>query len=97
MIRLTPHPLSEKMNWSVADYLIALSTMGKRCTGMQPKVEERLHELFPPGATEMISEPCVIVDSEDIVLFWFLPGLLTSVRQVGLPFGPIALDSQTHI
>ena len=64
---------------------------------MQPKVEDRLHVLFPPVATEMISEPCLIVDSEDIVLFWFLPGLLASIRQVGLHFAPKALNIQTFI
>ena len=82
-------PSLENMSWSVADYVKVLSTMGKRFTGLQPKVEDRLHKLFPPRPTEMVSEPCVIVDSEDTILFWFLPGLLASLRQVSLQLGSV--------
>jgi hypothetical protein len=74
------------MSWSVRQYVNTISDIGKRCTGMQPEVEDRLHELFPPNEMEAIAAPCLVVDSEDIVLFWFLPGLLASERQVRLQF-----------
>lgn len=71
------------MKWSVVDYMEALVTKGTRCSGMNEEVERRLRRLFPPGTTEMIAEPCVVVDSKGIILLWFLPGLLHRKRQVG--------------
>jgi len=70
--------LSEKMSWSVRDYLTSLSEMGKRCTGMQTEVESRLRQLFPPNAPESIARPCLIVDSEDVVFAQFV-----DTRQTG--------------
>jgi len=72
-----------EMKWSVVQYLGALKRMGKRCTGMQEHVEGELLDLFPPETTETIVEPCVVVDSEGIILLWFLPGLLHPKRKVG--------------
>jgi hypothetical protein len=71
------------MEWAVEDYVEALSGIGPRCSGKQTEIESRLRCLFPPGATETIIEPCVVVDSKGIVLLWFLPGLLHPRRQVG--------------
>ena len=72
----------EQMSWSVVRYLGELKKMGKRCTGIQEHVEGRLLELFPPGPTETVAEPCVVVDSEGVILLWFLPGLLNQKRKV---------------
>jgi len=51
---------------------------------MQENIEERLRLLFPPSATETIAEPCLVTDSEGIILVWFLPGLLGYRKQVNL-------------
>lgn len=50
---------------------------------MQREVEKRMRQLYPPNENEEISHPCLVVDSEENVLVWFLPGLLSSKRQVG--------------
>jgi hypothetical protein len=71
------------MTWSVVDYMEALVTMGTCCLEMNEQVERRLYQLFPPGTMEMIAQPCVVVDSEGMILLWFLPGLLHRKRQVG--------------
>lgn len=76
-------PFSGKMSWSVSAYLNVLSAIGTRCTGMQEDVEEHLLKRFPPQEMETMAAPCLVVDSEDIVLMWFLPNLLVSERQVG--------------
>jgi hypothetical protein len=68
--------------WTVHQYMVELTRLGKRCTGMQDRVEGELNDLFPPAATVAIAEPCVIVDSDGIILLWFLPGLLNKKRQV---------------
>jgi hypothetical protein len=73
---------SEQMGWSVVKYVEILSRMGTRCTGVQDHIEEELRRLFPPAATETIAEPCLVVDSEGMILLWFLPGLVKSERQV---------------
>jgi hypothetical protein len=39
-------------------------------------------EDFFLAATETIAEPCLVVDSEGMILLWFLPGLVKSERQV---------------
>jgi len=81
------------MKWSVVNYVEALSTMRTRCTGMQSHIENRLQDLFPLERSESIAEPCVVVDSEGIILFWFLPGLLNLLlnwkRQVRKKIGEI--------
>ena len=71
-----------QLKWSVIDYVEALSAMGTRCTGTQEHVEGRLRELFPPAEAEIMTSPTVIVDSEGIILVWFLPGLMSMNRQV---------------
>jgi len=70
------------MVWSVWQYANALTEAGKCCMGMQPEVEQELSHLFPPNKMETISKPCVVVDSEGIVLLWFLLGLLNCTCQV---------------
>jgi hypothetical protein len=75
---------SGQMSWLAADYAEALSNSGKRCTGMQENIEERLRRLFPPAATETIAEPCLVTDAEGNILLWFLPGLLGKEKQVNL-------------
>ena len=70
------------MVWSVWQYANVLTEVGKHCMGMQPEVEQHLSQLFLLNKMETISKPCVVVDLEEIVLLWFLPGLLKRIRQV---------------
>jgi len=72
----------EKMSWSVVDYVAELNRRSKRCTGRNETLERDLLRLFPPCTTELVSVPCVVVDSEGIILLWYLPGLLCGQRQV---------------
>ena len=71
------------MSWSVVEYVEALRGMGTRCTGTQDHIENPLRERFPPAVPQHIVGPCVMVDSEGIILLWFLPGLMSLKRQVG--------------
>jgi len=73
---------TEQTAWSVVQYLVELKRLGKCCTGMQEHVEGELLQLFLSGAIQTISEPCVVLDSEGIILLWFLPGLLGRKRKV---------------
>jgi len=72
----------ENTTWTIHQYMAELTRLGKHCTGMQDWVEQELYDLFPPAATVAIAEPCVIVDSDGIILLWFLSGLLNKKRQV---------------
>ena len=47
--------------------------------------EKTLRRDYPlPDRVTTISTPCIIVDVQGIVLAWYLPGILTSSRQVSL-------------
>jgi hypothetical protein len=70
------------MNWSIVDYLAELGRRNKRCRGMNEQLERAMLRLFPPPESELISEPCVVVDSEGRILLWYLPSLLGLKRQV---------------
>jgi len=70
---------SEQTQWSVIDYIEDL----QRHAG--PLNEERRSKQFPPcGLGELEAEACVVVDVNGIILFWYLPGLLSPKRQVGI-------------
>jgi hypothetical protein len=81
------------MSWSVREYVKELRRRGARCNGRQPGVEDDLRRLFPAGEMEVIVEPCMIVDSEGIILLWYLPGLMNSRRQVRIDLS----DSLEHL
>jgi len=72
----------EKMSWSVVDYVVELNRRSKRCIRQNETLEQDLLRLFPLCTTELVSVPCVVVDSEGIILLWYLPGLLCGQRQV---------------
>jgi hypothetical protein len=63
------------MNWSVEEYLEGLKKGGKG-------LEETLLQNFPPGETELITVPAVILDRNGKILLWYLPRLLGRERQV---------------
>jgi len=70
------------MNWSIVDYLAELGRRNRRCRGTNEQLERELLRLFPPPESELISEPCVVVDSKGRILLWYLPGLMGLKRQV---------------
>jgi hypothetical protein len=41
------------------------------------------------------SSPCIVVDMQGIILTWYLPGILTDSRQVGLFALPITAKNLT--
>jgi hypothetical protein len=49
--------------------------------------ETRLKRHYPPqsdlaAAGVTISRPCIIVDMDNVILGWYLPGILSDSRQV---------------
>ncbi|EAU91385.2 hypothetical protein CC1G_07420 [Coprinopsis cinerea okayama7 len=52
-----------------------------------PDVERQLLEQFFPqgksrdGRSALVAEACIVVDSEGIILLWYLPGSLQEARQ----------------
>ena len=52
--------------------------------------EASLKQQFVPLDGVTISTPCVIIDSQGIIMAWYLPKILSDARQVGLlPFNRI--------
>ena len=70
------------MNWSIVDYMAELDRRSKRCRGRNEQLEREMLRLFPPLESELVSAPCVVVDSEGRVILWYLPGLLGRKCQV---------------
>src|ERR1700689_5139763 len=70
------------MNWSIVDYMAELDRRSKRCRGRNEQLERETLRLFPPSESELVSAPCVVVDSEGRVILWYLPGLLGRKCQV---------------
>ena len=63
------------MNWSINDYIDILKIGGQ-------EAEEKLLRMFPPGETELINSPCVIVDKNGKILLWYLPQVISPKRRV---------------
>lgn len=75
-------PFAVYTSWSVLDYCKSLS---KRCTGMNDEAEAALLASFPPifpTLTICPPDPMTVVDSNGIILLWYLPGALSNQRQV---------------
>ena len=52
-----------------------------------------LRKQYPPVEdTAVKTRPCIIVDLHGVILAWYLPGILSNSRQVGLLF----IGSQQH-
>jgi hypothetical protein len=73
---------TEVMGWSVVDYMAELGRRSKRCGGRDEELEREMLRLFPPPESELVAEPCVVVDSEGRILLWYLPGLMELKQQV---------------
>jgi hypothetical protein len=73
-----------KLPWKASDYANALPP---RPNGFAGPVEEKLEELFPPLFSKpfpLVSKPSCLVDSDGIILAWYLPDGLTCSRQASL-------------
>jgi hypothetical protein len=47
---------------------------------------DQKRKIFPNPKFGKFSEPLTVVDSKGRIVLWYLPGLLSSEQQVGLPF-----------
>jgi len=78
--------LAETVGWDITCYANKLPKKPcKSGTKASKEKEESLKEQYPPvlkGVTA--STPCIIVDMQGIILAWYLPGVLSKSRQVGL-------------
>jgi len=74
-----------EVGWDVTHYVEKLlkkpSKSGMKALDLK---ESLLRKQYPPLNGEMASTLCIIVDTQGIILSWYLPGILTSSRQVGL-------------
>jgi hypothetical protein len=69
--------------WSMPNYSRAL---GKMYAGRDDAKEEALDALFPPrhefsSPLNHFDSPCTIIDSEDNVLAWYLPDVISRDEQ----------------
>ena len=68
------------MPWDVRHYRDNISTKNE---GMNEEFEESLKRRYPPiNGYGKITEPCVVIDNEGIILVWYIPNILTVERQV---------------
>lgn len=72
--------------WSIREYSSRLTA----CQNVRSaKLEADLMKDFPPltpGALQLIKTPCIVVDSEDNIVLWYLPEALTIRRHVSKHF-----------
>ena len=59
-------------------------------SGAMARLEESLRRQYPPegnlAAGIVNSKPCIIVDMHNVILAWYLPGILSKSRQVNLSY-----------
>ena len=65
------------MEWDITRYADRLPKAGK-------VNEDSLRRRYPPLNGITASKPCIVVDMQGIILTWYLPGILSNSRQVGL-------------
>ena len=77
-----------RLDWDAEDLRASLS---KRQNGMNMVKEDELLEIFPPydppeqiksNSMSLLRGPAVAVDSSGRLLYWHLPGIFSSRRQV---------------
>jgi hypothetical protein len=85
-MRLNPANLSaESVGWDATRYADMLPKIPlKSGTKASDEKETSLRQRYPPLNKITASMPCIIVDMQGIILTWYLPGILTDVRQVSL-------------
>lgn len=73
------------MGWDVTRYAERLPKKPLRPgTKASNEKEASLKRRYPPLNRVTASMPCIIVDMQGIIMAWYLPGILTDYRQVGL-------------
>jgi len=79
------HLLAEMEKWDAMHYAERLPKKPSRSgTKALDEREASLRWHYPPPNDVMASTPCIIVDMQGIILTWYLSGILTDSRQVGL-------------
>jgi hypothetical protein len=73
------------MEWDVTRYAERLPKKPlKSGTKASNEREELLRRRYPPPKGVIASMPCIIVDVHGIIMAWYLLGILSDSRQVGL-------------
>ncbi len=73
------------MGWDITRYAEKLPKKPfKPGTKSSKEKEASLRLQYPPLNGATASAPCIIVDIDGIILAWYLPGILSDFRQVGL-------------
>jgi len=73
------------MGWDATHYVDKLlQRFSKPGTKASIKKEKSLQQRYPPLNNITVSAPCIIVDRHGVILAWYLPGILSDSRQVGL-------------
>ena len=73
------------VEWDATRYVERLPKKpSKPGTKASNEREESLRRRYPPLNGVTASAPCIIVDMQGIILAWYLPGILSDSRQVGL-------------
>jgi hypothetical protein len=77
---------AEVVKWDATRYANRLPKKASKAgTKASKKKEASLRRRYaPPLNGETVSRPCIIVDAHGVILTWYLPGILTEFRQVGL-------------
>jgi len=71
--------------WDATHYADRLPKKpSKSGTKASNKREANMKHQYPPLNGVMVSKPCIIIDMQGIILAWYLLGILTDSRQVGL-------------
>lgn len=69
------------MPWNIEDYAKEVSVGN---LGRNEEVEEKLIKMFPPHTiNKYCVEPLVVLDNQNNVVAWYLPGIIRRSRQVG--------------
>jgi hypothetical protein len=66
------------MSWSASEYAEHVTP---RQNGQNTELEDHLNNLFPGKHTASRTfedQPMIVIDKEDNILLWYLPGLFTT-------------------
>ena len=76
-----------RVNWDATCYVEWLRKKPTNSSSAEA-AEARLWQRFPLlddlAAGNTISSPCIVIDMDNVILAWYLPGILDASRQVSL-------------
>jgi len=77
-----------KLGWDAQCYLQKLPKgLLKEESKADRDLKTSLRKQYPPLEDAAVTiRPCIIVDLHGVILAWYLPGILSNCRQVGLSF-----------